>query len=140
MLTQIDLTSQQLEHPLAFSAIYLLAFSSLLRLSNIIPYSTSTFDVSRHLARADVIFAHDSAIILVKWSKTNQLRDKVARISIPSLPGSPLCPVVALKALLQAVPGAQNDPLFSIPKYGKYIPLRYSMGGKHLKRVINILN
>ena len=79
-----------------------------------VPHSTSTFDVSRHLARRDVIFGHDSAIILVKWSMTNQLRDRVARISIPSLSGSPLCPVTALKALLQVVPGVQDDPLFSM--------------------------
>ena len=58
------------------------------------------FDVSRHLARGDVIFGYDSSIILVKWSKTDQLRNKVARISIPSLPGTPFCAVTALKALL----------------------------------------
>ena len=69
------------------------------------------------------IWRNDSAIIRMKWSKTNQFRDKVARISIPGLPGSPLCPVTALRVLLQAVPGVQDDPLFTIFKQGTYLPL-----------------
>ena len=135
-LAQIILTSQDLEHPLAFSAIYPLAFFSFLRLSNMVPHSTSTFDVSRHFADGYVIFSHDMAIILVKWSQTNQFRNKVVSISIPSL----LCPVAALKALIQTVPGAQDDPLFSILNYGKYVPLTDSMVRMHWKKLINILD
>ena len=37
------------------------------------------------------------AIILAKWSKTNQFRNKVVRISIPALSGSLLCHVTALR-------------------------------------------
>ena len=62
MLTQIVLTSQDLEHPLAFTAIYLFGLF-ISRLSKMVPHSTSIFDISRHLARGDVIFSHDMAII-----------------------------------------------------------------------------
>ena len=31
----------------------------------------------------DIIFSHDMAIILVKWSKTNELMIKVVKVSIP---------------------------------------------------------
>ena len=84
MLNQVILACHQLQNPLVFSAIYLLAFSSFLRLSNIVPHSTSTFDVSRHLARDDIIFGQHLGIIVVKWSKSNQLRDKV--LEFQSLP------------------------------------------------------
>ena len=50
-----------------------------------VPHSFKNFDGSRHLARGDIIFSHDMAIILVKWSKTLQARDKIARIHIPYL-------------------------------------------------------
>ena len=88
MMTQIVITSQDLEHPLAFSALY--PFS----LFEAIKY------VSRHLASAYVIFSNNMAIFLVKWSKTNQFSKMVVTISIPSLPKSPLCLVAALKALI----------------------------------------
>ena len=39
-----------------FKAVYLLAFYSFLRLSNIVPHSILQFDPSRHLARGDVLF------------------------------------------------------------------------------------
>ena len=140
MLHQVIMACHQLQNPLVFSAIYLLAFFSFLRLSNIVPHSTSKFDVSRHLARGDIIFGQDLAIILVKWSKTNQFRDKVAKISIPVLSNSSLCPVASLKTLLQAVPGTQNDPLFTIFKQDSFVPLTDSMVRKHFKRIINILH
>ena len=140
MLNQIITTCHQLENPLVFTAIYLLAFFSFLRLSNIVPHSTSTYDVSRHLACGDIIFGNDLAIIVVKWSKTNQFRDKVARISIPALSGSPLCPVTALRLLLQAVPGVPYDLLFTIFKQGSYIPLTDSMVRKNFKRITHMLH
>ena len=122
MLNQIILACQQLQNNLVFSAIYRLDFFSFLRLSNNVPHSTSTLDVSRHLARGDIIFGQDLAIIVVKWSKTNKFRDKVTKISILVLTGSSLCPVAALRLLLEAVPGTQNDPLFTIFKQGSSIP------------------
>ena len=60
------------------------------------PHSKNGFDPSCHLTRGDIIFSDNEAIVLVKWSKTIQSRDKVARVVIPKLPGSKLCPVTAL--------------------------------------------
>ena len=88
MLLQMLEVTSKLEYPQVFIPLYLLAFFSFLRLSNLVPHTLKSFDVSRHLARGDVIFSHDMAIIIVKWSKTLQYRDRVARIHIPVLPGS----------------------------------------------------
>ena len=107
MLQDIVLQSQKFEFPLVFSALYLLAFYSFLRLSNIVPHAFSGFDISRHLARGDVIFGDSSAVVILKWSKTNQLRDKVHYVTIPVIPQSLLCPVLARKNMLATIPGSK---------------------------------
>ena len=73
------------------------------------------------------------AIILIKWSKTIQCRDKIACIHIPVLPASKLCPVTTLKHVLSQVTGSQNDPLFCISRLGRRLPLTDSTVIKHLK-------
>ena len=135
MLLEMIQVASKFEHPHVFTALYLLAFFSFLRLSNLVPHTFRSFDVSRHLARGDVIFSHDMAVIIVKWSKTLQCRDTVAHIHIPVVPGSRLCPVSALKDMLNLVPGSQDDPLFTIYRQGHWLPLTDTIVRKHLKRV-----
>ena len=113
LISFLEVTAK-LEAPQVFTSLYLLAFFSFLRLSNMVPHSFKNFDGFRHLARGDIIFSHDMAIIIVKWSKTLQARDKIPRIHIPVMPDSRLCPVAALIGMLTMVPGSQDDPLFSI--------------------------
>ena len=139
MLTYIVTQCQKFEFSHIFAALYLFAFYSFLRLSNIVPHSFRGFDPSRHLARGDVIFGDTSAVVILKWSKTNQLRDKVKYVTIPKIPHSPLCPFGSLKNMLQKIPGTENDPLFSIPRQGQYLPLTDSIVRKHLKRVLTAL-
>ena len=139
MLLDIIATTEALEFSEIFLSVYLLAFFSFLRLSNMVPHAKNGFDPSRHLARGDVIFSDNEAIVLVKWSKTIQSRDKVVRVVIPKLPGSKLCPVTALSNMLRLVPGSNNDPLFAIFKANTWSPLTDSMVRKHLKRVLRLL-
>ena len=56
MIFDILETTAQLENPQVFTILYLLAFFSFLRLSNMVPHSFVSFDLSRHLARGDIIF------------------------------------------------------------------------------------
>ena len=67
MLISILEATANLEALQVFTSLYLLAFFSFLRLSNMVPHSFKQFDGSRHLARGDIIFSRDMAIILVKW-------------------------------------------------------------------------
>ena len=121
MLLDIVAATETLEFSKIFLSVYLLAFFSFLFfcfsfsfLSNMVPHAKNGFDPSHHLARGDIIFSDKEVIVLVKWSKTIQSRDKVARVVIPKLPGSNLCPVTTLSNMLQLVPGSNNDPLFAI--------------------------
>ena len=122
MLTHIVLQSQKFEFSHIFTPLYLLAFYSFLRLSNIVPHSFMSFDVSRHLARGDVIFAQTSAVVILKWSKTNQLRNKVNYVTIPVVPHSLLCPVVALKTMIQKFLLEKMTLCLSYPSVASFCP------------------
>ena len=122
-----------------FQALYSFCFFSFLRLSNILPHSVATFDPSRHLCRADVIFGHSKAVIVIKWTKTLQDRCKTNSVTIPVLGQSPLCPVVAIQAMFELFPADVESPLFQIPVAGYLVPLTDSMTRKHLKQVSTAL-
>ena len=122
-----------------FKAIYLLAFYSFLRLSNIVPHASSQFDPSRHLARGDVILGKSSGKIIIKWSKTIQTRDRVKIIDLPFLQHSPLCPIMALRVLLSLIPSGNNSPLFQIKNHSKWSVLTDSKVRYHFKLVLKKL-
>ena len=122
-----------MEHPLFFSALYILAFFSFLKISNMVPHSASTFDVYRHLFHGDVMLSYDMAIILVKWYKTNQLRNKVVKLSIPVLPGSLLCPVTALKRLVNTF-GWQKVIFHSFRRSGASWAFQYGVPIEAIKQ------
>ena len=52
-----------------YKAVYLLAFFSFLRISNLVPHSIAEFSKLKQLTRGDVIFAPPGAILMIKWSK-----------------------------------------------------------------------
>ena len=140
MLIQIVQACDKLRDPVLFKSLYLFSFFSFLRLSNILPHSAATFDVSRHLARGDLIWSQDSCLVLIKWSKTMQQRKEIKSISIPNLGDSCLCPMAALKRMFLAFPASKNQPLFVVWSANKLCPLTDSMARKHLKKISGLLN
>ena len=139
LLLKVVTASAGLQFPHMFKTLYLLAFFSFLRLSNILPHTASTFDKTRHLCVADVIFADSKAVILLKWSKTFQDPVKTTTVNIPSLGASALCPVKALRAMIAANSFHQDAPLFQVPHGHTYKPLTDSAARKHLKSVSTLL-
>ena len=127
--------SQKLPFSFVFTPLYLLSFFSFLRMSNILPHSTTSFDKTRQLAHADVILQPQGAVVLIKWSKTIQNRKDVATVSIGALGDSPLCPILALKTMIHKIPASDNDPMFLIPRAKGLVPLTDSVARKHLKDV-----
>ena len=139
MLEQILQACLSFEMQFIYKPLYLLAFYSVLRLSNILPHSLHSFDPTRQLCRGDIIFSSEHAVVLIKWSKTRQDRSQVFSISIPVLGNSPLCPVSALKTMIDLVPATCNDPLFLVPTSRGNVPLTDSMARKHLKKLTMFL-
>lgn len=106
---------------LVLKCAILLAFFGFLRQSNLAPKSTRDFDPTRHTCRADVLEHPPGLVIIMKWSKTLQLRaSKPHLIPIPSISGHPLCPVRAYRAMIAAVPTTcAGDPLLLLPGNGR---------------------
>ena len=105
-----------------------------------LPHSPKQFDLTRHLTRGDLIFSENSAVIIVKWSKTIQNRKNFTTITIPSLGASPLCPIDALQAMYRAIPLGNNSPLFCCDTNGQVAPLSDSTARKHLKKISILLH
>ena len=79
------------------------------------PNSAQAFDVTRRILRADVIFGSPGAHLILKWAKAMQSASSHHVVQIPRLPGSAICPVFAVKALMSYVPASPQSPLFLIP-------------------------
>ena len=111
-----------------------------MRLSNVLAYSSSTFDVTRHLTRGDIIFGQQVCTVIVKWSKTLQDRKETTTIARTVLGSSKLCPVAVPKHMFAQAPASKNSPLFLVYRQGLFVPLAHSAAGKHLKVVSAMLN
>ena len=70
LLTSI-ITLCGVEAPVVLKPLYLICFFSFLRLSNLLPHTVAAFDFTRQLARGDLIITKDSALLIIKWSKTH---------------------------------------------------------------------
>ena len=93
-------------------ALFLVAFFTLLRKSNLV------FDVADRIStkvplRADLEFSSQGASVHIKASKTIQPQQRSLSIPLPCVPGSQLCPVMALRRHLRLNPGPLHAPLFS---------------------------
>ena len=120
---QISISCDILSDPILFRAIFLTSFYGFLRMSNIAPHSARQYSPSRHFLRQDLIFADPGAHLVIKWTKTLQDRNSHHIIQLPSIQNTFLCPVRALKLLLQSRPLPPDAPLFanSFPPFAQII-------------------
>ena len=120
-----------------YKALYLVAFFSFLRVSNLLPHSTQSFSPIQQLAQGDLIFAPPGVNIIIKWTKTLQNRDKVKILKLPSLGSNPLCPVRALKNVLLLVPKGPNLPVFQVKNTLKWLPLMGTRARRHFAKILH---
>ena len=140
MLTQIAKICDSMFMGFVYKASILLSFFSFLRISNLVPHTMSTFDQLKQLAQGDVFFAPPGAHILLKWSKTMQMKNSVRLIKIPALGASPICPVRALTKLLSLSPNGSNKPLFQVKFNHDWVPLSDSRLRKHFSIIMSRLH
>ena len=99
-------------------------FFGLLRRSNALKPAGVAFDSMRHLARRDVIFSQQGALVTIKWSKTDQFSSRPRVLPFPRIKGHPLCPTQALFNFISRSQGAPPDgPLFVTGRGGQAAPL-----------------
>jgi len=101
----------------------LFGFYGFLRQSNLTPASHTSFDPTRNTCRGDVIMHRPGLVLILKWSKTSQSSCKHALIPLPEVHRHELCPVAAFQTMVKATPARPNEPLFLIPRSGRYVTL-----------------
>ena len=100
-------------------ALFLVALFSFLRISNLVPYTRAAIrDPSAcHLRLSSVTFTGHGALLRITP------RQRVLEIPLLCIPGSPLCPVTALKQYLATIPRQLEAPLFVCASGGIYQPV-----------------
>ena len=136
LLCKIVSKCDSMTYGCVYKAVFLLAYFAFLHLSNLVPISAKSFDVTRNLLRSDVIFGSPGAHVIIKWSKAMQSSSSHQVVQIPTLHPSPLCPVAALKALLRFVPVSSSSPLFLLPLPSGLSILTSSMVSSTLSRIV----
>ncbi len=92
-------------------SVYIIDYVILNPQHNLAPIASNSFDPKRHTCRGDVLRRPPGLVVILKWSKTNQTRDKVNLIPLPEIPNSPLCLVSAYFSMINAIPSrSSNDP------------------------------
>lgn len=89
-------------------AAALIMFFSLLRRSNVLPASIADFCPDRQLRRKDITVMKDKLLIKVRWSKTNQYKERGMIIPLPRTRDA-LCPVVACFQWFRLSPHADAE-------------------------------
>ena len=74
ILLRIMLACDSMQFSETYKPLYLLAFFTLIHMSNMLPHTVSYFNPTRQLTISDVLFSHQATTITIKWSKT--LQDK----------------------------------------------------------------
>jgi hypothetical protein len=128
-----------------FWAVCLVLFFGFFRKSNVLAPNTSTFVPDKHLTRHHFL-VHPEGIkkgllIIVKWSKTIQHKERQLLCPLPYLQQHPLCPTTACVAAFEATKNApQSGPAFQIPGKQGYKPLLYAQFIAKLRRLLEKLN
>lgn len=116
-----------------FWAILITGYYLLLRKSNLVPDSQSSFDKMKHLSRKQVHVSQKYVKIKISWAKTIQFQERKLTLKMFRLKGSPLCPVKAFKKLFEVTSPGQNQSCF-LDKNGK--PFSYGMLNYRIKKYL----
>ena len=97
----------------AIRALFLVAFFSFLRKSNLVIQSDRVIS-PKVPRRSDLHVSQYGAFLNIRATKTIQFFQRALCVPLPIIPGSPLCPVSALAHHLRINAVGPSDPLFSV--------------------------
>lgn len=122
----------------AMWSLFLVAFFSFLRKSNLVISNAS--NSTKVLCLSDLQFTAHGASLDIRETKTIQFKQRKLSIPIPSISGSRLCPISALRNHLLLNQPALNQPLFSVlSASGSSYPITYTLFSSFLKQLISII-
>lgn len=120
-------------HIVCYTAL-LVGFCLFLRKSNLVPEGAGNFNPQKQLTRADVRLGENIALVMVRWTKTIQYKEKELVLPLLSAKDLRLCPIFWLKLMCKKVVASDIDPLFSLSGGSKGItPLTYEKLARQLK-------
>ena len=127
-----------------FWAACLVAFFSFFRKSNLLPPSTAAFDPQRHLRNCDVRLYQWGIILVVRWSKTIQYRNRTLLVPVPKVAHSLLCPWSAVIRAFKLAGVYQStthafEPAFIYREGSALKALTYSTFTDKLKLTLDII-
>lgn len=112
-------------------ALYIHLFLSMLRLDNMVPQSTGSFNPDVQLVWGRVHRFGQGLIIRATHTKQIQDRRRVLEIPLVGKDDSDICPVAAFQSLIDipGYPRGERDPVYNVPgQYGGWVPLsRYQV-------------
>ena len=101
-------------HPMLYRAAILLGFFGMLRIYNVTPQSAMGFDCYKHLLVKDFKYTPQGAVLSIRWAKNMQALHHSHFVHLPSLNDQMLCPVWAVRQLVEVNHSAPSQPLLSI--------------------------
>ena len=116
LVTLCRLALQRGDKGLSFAALLATAFYWLARLSSLVLPAGGRPDPTRTPLLGDLVLEPTRALLLIKWGKTAQDAASAFWVPLPTVGGSPACPVALLAALRARLSNYGTQlPLFSYP-------------------------
>lgn len=119
-------------------AMFLIAFFTFLRKSNLTLKSVACFNPDTDLTRADIIVRDNFLILQIKKSKTVQFNEHVHLLPVVCIPNSVLCPVSAYHHMLDLVPATSSSPAFVYPTKKGLMPVTHSFFVTSLRKFLGL--
>lgn len=123
----------------ALWCLFLVAFFSFLRKSNLTTPSARACNPLKHLTHNDIKFSRNGAFLRIRWSKTLQHIEGILLIPLPLIPHSELCLVTAIHHYFQLVAADTNSPFSCVPQGHILQPVTFSLFSSFLKETITAL-
>jgi len=118
----------------------LVMFFCMLRSSNLVPKSKTSFDPDKQLCKSDIIKGQDVMVVSIRWSKVIQFAQRHYHIPLLSIPGSLLCPIQAIYDVLELSKASKSTALFVIPSgKSKFVHLTYPKLSGQLKKWVKLI-
>lgn len=109
LLNQMVIALPSAPHGNIIRVSILLMYYAALRQSEVLPYSSSTFDHRRHLSRRDVVLCDGAVSVHIKHAKNLQSVYEFKRVMLQPAPDPRLCIVNAVSQMYQTTPTHHLD-------------------------------
>ena len=112
----------------------LIGFNLVLRVSNLGPLTRTKFNAEQNLCRSDVQVLKGYITIGIRWSKTNQYKNRTQFAPLIPQEQKIVCPEFRIKRMIKNVPVEPYEPLFLVREKQDRLPLSSAQINRLLKK------